>query len=182
MIKKVLLSAIVILAAIIALFCVVAAFQPEDFKITRSATIAAPPSDVFGHIEDFHMWESWSPWAKIDPAMKVTYAGPEKGVGAMYSWVGNRDAGEGKMTILESRPPNHLKIDLDFAAPIASKNVIEFATIAEGDKTNVTWTMTGKRNFAMKAFSLLVNMDKLVGADFEKGLAQLRSKVEAAKR
>ncbi|MBX7055940.1 MAG: SRPBCC family protein [Pyrinomonadaceae bacterium] len=182
MLKKVLLSAIVIISAIVALFCVIAAFQPEDFRITRSATIKAPPARVFEQIDDFHKWESWSPWAKIDPTMRSTYSGSEKGVGAAYAWSGNGDAGEGKMTILESKPPDHLKIDLEFTAPFAAKNLIEFSLAAEGDNTNVTWSMTGKRNFGMKAFSLLVNMDKLVGSDFEKGLAQLRSTVESGNK
>ena len=182
MFKKILLSVIVIVSAVVALFCVVAAFQPEDFVITRTASIEAPPSAIFEQIDDFHNWETWSPWAKIDPTMRSTYSGPAKGVGAAYAWSGNGDAGEGKMTILESRPPNHIKIDLEFAKPIAARNVIEFAMVTEGDKTNVTWTMTGKRNFGMKAFSLLVNMDKLVGSDFEKGLSQLRSKVETGNK
>ena len=179
MFKKILIAAIVIISAIAALFCVVAAFQPEDFKITRTASIKAPPAAIFEQIDDFHNWESWSPWAKIDPTMRSTYSGPENGVGAAYAWSGNGDAGEGKMTILESRPSDHIKIDLEFTAPIAAKNLIEFAIAPDGDKTNVTWTMTGKRNFALKAFSLVVNMDRLVGTDFEKGLSQLRSKVES---
>lgn len=180
--KKIVLTSIVVIAAIVAVFCVVVVFQPEDFKITRSATIDAPPAMVFDRLDDFHKWESWSPWAKIDPAMKTTYSGPAKGVGASYAWIGNREAGEGKMTILESHPPNHLKVDLEFTAPFAARNIIEFGLATDADKTNVTWTMTGKNNFFMKAFSLIANMDHLVGADFEKGLAQLKQTVEADKR
>lgn len=181
MIKKIILGALAGIVLAIAAFCVVVALQPEDFKITRTATINAAPDRVFEQVNDFHKWEAWSPWAKIDPAMKTTYIGPASGVGSSYSWTGNDDVGEGKMTITQSHPNEHVAIDLEFIKPFAAKNLTEFTLKPEGSGTNVTWTMAGKNNFIMKAFSLVMNMDKLVGGDFEKGLAQLKSISEAPK-
>ncbi|MBK6750261.1 MAG: SRPBCC family protein [Pyrinomonadaceae bacterium] len=182
MIKKVILAALAGIALAIAAFCVVVALQPEDFKIERSATINAAPGRVFEQVNDFRKWEDWSPWAKLDPEMKPTYAGPASGVGSSYSWVGNDDVGEGKMTITQSHPNEHIAIELEFIKPFAAKNLTEFVLKPEGSATNVTWTMTGKNNYVMKAFSLVMNMDKLVGADFEKGLAQMKIVVEGPKQ
>jgi len=181
MLKKAILVILVVTVAAVAAFAVVVAFQPDDFTVTRTASINAPAEKVFEQINDFHKWEAWSPWVKIDPTMKTTYSGPASGPGASYAWVGNSDVGEGKMTILESHPPSHIKIDLEFISPFAAKNITEFKVAANGDKSNITWTMSGKNNFLMKAFSLLVNMDKVVGADFDKGLEQLRTVVESSK-
>ena len=180
MIKKVIFGLLSVIVVAVAVFCVVVAMQPADFKITRSATYNAPPEKVFEQVNDFHKWDAWSPWAKIDPAMKTTYSGPDSGSGAAYAWIGNKQVGEGKMTITESHPSSHIKIDLDFIAPFAAKNVTEFTFKPEGDKTTVTWSMTGNNNFITKAFGLVMNMDKLVGGDFEKGLAQLKPVVESA--
>ena len=180
MIKKVIFGLLAVLVAVIVVFCVVVAMQPEDFKITRSATCNAPPDKVFEQVNDFHKWEAWSPWAKLDPTMKTTYSGAASGNGASYSWVGNSDVGEGKMTITDSRPSDSVKIDLEFLKPFAAKNVTEFTFKPDGDKTTVTWAMTGKNNFMAKGFSLVMNMDKLVGGDFEKGLTQMKTVVESA--
>lgn len=180
MIKKVILGALAGIVLAIAAFCIVVAMQPEDFKITRTTTINAAPDKVFEQVNDFRKWEAWSPWAKIDPAMKTTYMGPAAGVGASYAWVGNDQVGEGKMTITQSHPNEHIAIDLEFIKPFAAKNLTEFMLKPEGSGTNVTWTMAGKNNFVMKAFALVMNMDKLVGADFEKGLAQMKTLVESA--
>ena len=180
MIKKAILGILALILIAVVAFCAVVAMQPEDFKITRSATINATPDKIFENVNDFHKWDAWSPWAKIDPAMKTTYSGAASGTGASYAWVGNSDVGEGKMTITESHPTEHIKIDLDFIAPFAAKNVTEFTFKPDGDKTNVTWTMTGKNNFMAKGFNLVMNMDKLVGGDFEKGLAQMKTVAESA--
>lgn len=180
MIKKAILGILALIVIVVAVLCVVVAMQPEDFKITRSATMNAAPDKVFEQVNDFHKWEGWSPWAKLDPAMKTTYSGTPSGTGSSYSWVGNDQVGEGKMTITESHPSEHIKIDLEFIKPFAAKNVTEFTFKPDGDKTNVTWTMAGKNNFIAKAFNLAMNMDKLVGADFEKGLTQLKTVVEKA--
>ena len=179
MIKKLILGILALAVIAVVGFCVVVAMQPADFKITRSATFSAPPEKVFEQVNDFHKWEAWSPWAKIDPNMKATYSGPATGTGAAYAWAGNDDVGEGKMTITESRPSDLVKIDLEFIRPFAAKNVTDFSIKANGGKSDVTWTMTGTNNFLMKAFGLIMNMDKLVGGDFEKGLAQMKPIVEA---
>lgn len=180
MVKKIIVAIVVIFATFVAGLCIAASMQSADFKITRSASYAASPEKVFEQINDFHKWEAWSPWAKLDPTVKVTHSGSPSGVGASYAWVGNSDVGEGKMTITQSHPNEHIAIDLDFTAPFAAKNLTEFAIKGEGDKTSVTWSMAGKKNFVMKLFSLFFDMDKAVGADFEKGLAQMKTVVEAA--
>jgi len=182
MVKKAILGIIIAVIVIIGIFCLVVAMQPADFTITRSGTISASPERVFEQINDFHKWEAWSPWAKLDPAMKTTYTGPASGVGSTYSWIGNDDVGEGKMTVLESHPTDHIKIELEFIRPFAANNIIEFKLKTDGNKTDITWTMSGKNNFVSKAFNLVMNMDKLVGGDFENGLAQLKAVAEAEPR
>ncbi|BCU78435.1 SRPBCC family protein [Luteolibacter sp. LG18] len=174
MLKKILLA----LGLAVIVFLVVAALQPADFKITRSATVAAPPAAVFEHVNDYHKWQDWSPWAKMDPAMKVTYEGPASGKGASYAWVGNSKVGEGRMSITDSDPAKRVTMKLEFLKPFAATNTAEFTLAPEGSGTTVTWTMTGKNNFMAKAFGLVMNMDKLVGKDFEKGLSNLKEIVE----
>lgn len=176
MFKKVLL----VLAALIALFLVVVSMQPAEFTITRSTTINAPDSVIFGLVNDFHRWDAWSPWAKLDPDMKVTYGGPAAGAGATYAWTGNSKVGEGRMTILESTPSSKVRINLEFLKPFAATNLTEFTMAPGTGGTAVTWAMSGRNNFMSKAFGLVMNMDKTVGADFEKGLAQMKSAAEAA--
>ena len=168
---------LLILLVLIALFLIVAAFQPSDFRITRNGLIAAPPPVVFGQVNDLRKWEEWSPWAKLDPAMKQTYDGPATGVGAVSTWVGNKQVGEGKMTIVESRPFDLIRIELEFYKPMAATNETEFHFAPEGDQTRVVWSMTGRRNFMMKAFGLVTNMDKMVGGQFEEGLNRLNTAV-----
>lgn len=180
MAKKVILGILALILVVVAGLCVVVAMQPEDFKIIRSADIKAPSEKVFEMVNDFHNWDAWSPWAKLDPNMKTTHSGPGSGVGAAYSWVGNDEVGEGKMTIKSNHPPKQIVIDLEFIKPFPAKNLTEFGFKAEGDKTNVTWTMTGKKNFIMKGFCLVMDMDKMVGSDFEKGLAQMKTVAESA--
>jgi uncharacterized protein YndB with AHSA1/START domain len=174
--KKILLAFLVAVAIVLGLIVV----QPATYTVTRSTTIAAPPQTVFAAINDFHKWESWSPWAKIDPAMKQTYSGPPSGTGAAYHWSGNDKAGEGTMTISESVPNDRVVIQLSFIRPYASSSVILLGVRPEGTGTAVTWTMTGQNNFALKAISLFSSMDKLVGRDFEKGLAQLKTLTESS--
>lgn len=176
MLKKILIALVVI----VIVFVIVVAMQPTDFRITRSATIAATPEIVFAQVNDFHKWEAWSPWGKLDPAMKQTYEGAPAGTGAIYSWEGNSDVGAGRMTITESRTNEAVVIKLEFIKPFAAVNDTEFNFKPEGNQTAVTWTMSGKNNFMSKAFCLFVNMDKMVGADFEKGLAQMKTVAEAA--
>ncbi len=176
MFKKILIG----ITVIILVFLLVVGVQPAAFHITRSTTIAAPADVVFAQVNDFHKWDAWSPWAKLDPAMKQTYEGAPTGVGAVYSWVGNKDVGEGRMTITESRPSELVGIKLEFLKPIAQVNDTQFALKPDGNQTAVTWTMIGTNDFMAKAFGLFVNLDKMVGGDFEKGLAQMKLVAEAA--
>jgi len=169
------------LAAIVVVFLIVVAMQPTDFRITRSAVISAPLAEVFGQVNNFQRWEAWSPWAKLDPDMKLTIAGPPAGTGATYHWVGNSKAGEGRMTLLESRPNELIQIKLEFIKPFVATNTTEFSFKNEAGKTVVIWSMFGKNSFMLKAFGLMMNMDKMVGRDFEKGLASMKSVVEAKK-
>ena len=180
MIKKLLLGAIGLIVAIVIIFCVVVAMQPSHFTITRSASFNAPPEAVFAEVNDFSKWQSWSPWERLDPNMKKTVSTPSSGKGASYAWVGNSEAGEGKMVIADSKPTEAIKIDLEFIKPFAMKSVTDFTFKPDGDKTIMTWTMSGENNFLSKAFGLVVNMDKLVGADFENGMANLKPIVESA--
>ena len=167
------------LVAVVAVFAGVVAMQPSAFKITRSAKIKAPPETVFAHVNDFHKWEAWSPWEKLDPNLKRTYSGAEAGEGAVYAWVGNSQVGEGRMTVVESRPGERLRIKLEFLKPFEATNEAEFTFQPEGDETLVTWSMVGNNNFISKAFCLIMNMDKMIGADFEKGLASLKAVAES---
>lgn len=178
MLKKILIG----IGVIIVLFLIVVAMQPSDFLVTRTATISAPASTIFAQINDLHNWEAWSPWAKMDPAMKQTYEGATVGTGASYFWKGNSKVGEGRMTIMESRPSDMIKIKLEFIKPFSATNDTDFTFKPEGNQTNVTWSMSGKNNFIGKAFCMFMNMDKTVGGDFEKGLMQLKSIVEAGSK
>ena len=168
------------LAVIIVGFVVVVALQPAEFRVARSATMSAPAAAVFAQVNDLHKWEAWSPWAKRDPAMKQTYDGAPAGVGAISAWAGNREVGEGRMTITESRPDELIRFRLEFFKPFTATNTAEFAFKSEGNQTTVTWSMAGNNNFMAKAVGLFMNMDRLVGGDFEKGLAAMKALVEAA--
>jgi hypothetical protein len=170
------------IAAVIGIICVIAVFQPDDFRIERSIAIAAPASAVFAQVNDFHKWQAWSPWEKMDPAMKRTFEGPAAGAGAMYSWVGNSKVGEGKMTLTASKASENIHIQLDFLKPMKATNQTEFIFKTEGKQTLVTWSMTGTKNFISKIFCLFMNMDKMVGGDFEKGLSALKESVESSKK
>jgi hypothetical protein len=166
------------LAVLVVGFVALVATRPNDFKIVRSAALIAPQADVFAQVNDLHLWEEWSPWAKKDPTMKQVYDGPQTGVGSSYYWNGNKDVGEGRMTVTESTPVERVRLRLEFIRPFAGVNDVEFTFAPDGGKTLVTWTMTGKFNFITKAFCLFFNMDKMIGTDFEKGLAGIKSKVE----
>jgi hypothetical protein len=168
------------LAFIAILFLVFIAGQPDEFKISRSAKISALPDKIFPHINDLHKWEAWSPWAKKDPACKNSYDGSPAGTSAVFAWAGNKKVGEGRMTITESRPGDLIRIKLEFLKPFKATNMAEFTFKSQGDQTVVTWSMSGKNNFFSKAFGLFVNCDKMVGGDFEKGLATMKSVTETA--
>lgn len=168
----------ILIAAILIGFVVIVALRPPTFRIARQITISAPPSTVFGLVNDFHKWDAWSPWAKLDPNMRQSFEGPASGVGAMYSWNGNKKVGQGKMTILESRPGEWVCIKLEFLKPFAATNTAEFTFKPVGNQTAVLWAMTGQNNFMGKLFGLICNMDKMIGKDFEKGLSQMKAAAE----
>lgn len=170
---------LIAIAAIVAVFAVIAALRPADFRIERSAAMAAPSSAVFAQVNDFQNWRAWSPWEKIDPGLRRAYEGPAAGAGAQYAWAGNKDVGEGRMTIVESRPGERVRIKLEFFKPFAATNSAEFTFRPAADGgTAVTWAMSGRNNFFARAMCMFVNMDKMVGGQFEKGLAQMKAVVE----
>jgi hypothetical protein len=158
----------------------IAALQPSAFTIKRSGSIDAPAADAFAQVNDFHHWDAWSPWAKLDPTMKQTYEGAPAGTGAVYSWNGNKQVGEGRMTITESKPNELIRIHLEFMRPFKATNPTEFTFAFDGKQTVVTWQMSGTKNFMFKLFGLVMNMDKMVGGQFEKGLASMKAVTEAA--
>jgi len=176
MLKKIIIGVVVV----VVVFLVVVALQPPQYRVVRTILIPAPPADVFVHVNDFHKWEAWSPWAKLDPACKNTYESPEAGTGAAFGWAGNSKVGEGHMTIIESQPAELVSIKLDFIKPFASTAINRFSFKPENSQTLVTWSMEGEKNFISKAFCMFMNMDKTVGGDFEKGLASLKSVTELA--
>jgi hypothetical protein len=176
MLKKFLFA----IAVLVVMLVIVVALQPSEFRIERSAAIAAPAPVVFAQVNDFHNWDAWSPWATLDPAMKKTYEGAPAGTGAVSTWSGNRDVGEGRATIIESRPNELIRIKLEYLRPFAATNTAEFTFKPEGDHTTVTWSLYGSNNFIAKAFSLVMDMDTMVGSQFEQGLASLRSAVTDA--
>jgi len=171
---------LIAVAVVVVGFVIVVAMQPADFRYERSATMSAPSSAVFDQVNDFRRWTAWSPWEKIDPALKRTYEGAPAGVGASYSWSGNNQVGEGRMTISDSRPSDLIRINLEFLRPFKATNTAEFAFKPEGKQTRVTWSMTGRNGFISKAFCLVMNMDKMIGRDFEKGLANMKAVVEGS--
>lgn len=177
---RIVLIVLGVLAAIVLLLVVVVAMQPSDFRITRSAIINAPAVAVFEQVNDLHKWEAWSPWEKLDPNMKRTYGGQPAGVGASYSWSGDDNVGEGTTTIAANRPSESVQIKLEFVRPFACSNDVEFTFVPEGEQTKVTWSMTGQNGFMAKAFGLICDMDKMVGGQFEEGLANLKKVAEAA--
>lgn len=175
MFKKILIVLAILIAGILAL----ATTQPDDFKVTRTATIDAAPSAVFPHVNNLHKWQEWSPWAKMDPQAKTEFTGPVAGKGAAMSWDGNFSVGKGTMTISNSKPNTLIAFNLDFQKPMKANNTAEF-TFKEEKKgqTTVTWTMMGKNNYMGKVIGLIMNCEKMVGTQFENGLADLKAIVE----
>lgn len=162
----------------IGVFMIVAALQPNELRVERSLAINASADKIFPYLNDARKMNEWSPWAKMDPQMKQTYTGPEAGVGASAAWVGNSKVGEGKQTIVESRANELVRTHLEFLKPFKSESTAEFALKTEGDRTTVTWSMYGPKNFIMKAMGLVMSCDKMVGGQFESGLNNLKAIVE----
>jgi hypothetical protein len=152
--------------------------KPDKFLIQRSATVTAGPEKIFPHINNFHKWASWSPWEKLDPGMKRTFDGSPSGKGAVYEWSGKGKAGAGRMEIVESDQPGKVAIKLDFIKPFEGHSMAEFHLQPKGGSTEVTWAMHSPVNFMMKVMHVFMNMDKMVGKDFESGLANLKTLAE----
>lgn len=169
MIKKILLG----LVAIIAIILIVAAFQPAEYHVERSAVVPASPPVVYAHVNDFHNWGQFNPWQELDTNAKVTFEGPANGPGAKFNWEGNSNMGSGSMTITTTRPDERIDIAMHFLKPMEGEAVTAFLFRPEGTGTKVTWTMDGKNNLIGRAFCLFMDMDKMVGGQYEKGLAKL---------
>ena len=174
MLKKISMGLILVILVVLGL----AFTQPDSFTVQRSATIKAPPAKVMAYLNDFHQWPAWSPWEKLDPNMQRTFEGAPSGKGAVYAWSGDDKVGQGRMEIVDSNVPSSLAIKLDFIKPFASSNQTEFALQPQGDATVVTWTMKGPSMFVTKLMGVFYSMDKMIGKDFEKGLAQLKELAE----
>ncbi len=164
------LIAVLIAAAIVAFLIV---RQPDTFRIERSAVIDAPPARLHALVDDFHGWNTWSPWARLDPTARNTFEGPSSGPGAVFQWAGNAKVGEGRMTITESRPNELVRIRLEFKRPMAATNEALFTFHPEAGGTRVTWSMTGVNTLMGKAINLVMSVDRMVGKSFEDGLANL---------
>jgi len=176
--KKVLL----VLAALVAILLATIASRPGGYEVERTATVAAPPAVVYAQVSDFSRWAEWSPWAKLDPSMKTTLTGTPASVGHAYAWAGNDKVGEGRMTITEATPSTRVAIRLEFLAPWKATNPTSFTFVPDGAGTRVNWKMAATNNFAMKAVSLFMDFEKMIGGDFDRGLAQLKAVSEAAAR
>ena len=168
----------ILMTAVLAICVVVVLLQSSELRVSRSVTIEAPAGTVFEQVNDFHKWQGWSPWEKVDPQMTRTYEGPAQGTGASYVWSGNDQAGEGRMTITESKPNELIRIRLDFVRPMPSTNELEFTFQPKGNATEATWTLTGRKNFLMKALSPFMSIDNILGSEFEKGLEAMKKIAE----
>ncbi len=168
----------VILAIAIAVVLILAATKPNTFSVRREATVKAPAEKIFPLINDFHQWVTWSPWEHRDPALKRSYSGADSGKGAVYGWEGNKNVGSGQMEILESAVPSKIVIKLDFIKPFEGHNTAEFTMMRQGDATHVTWLMHGPAPFINKLMQVFMNLDKMIGKDFEAGLATLKQVTE----
>jgi len=175
---KVIVAVLAVIIVAFAALLAVAATKPDTFRVQRDVTINAPPDKVFPYIDDFHKWTAWSPWEKVDPEMKRSYSGSESDKGAIYQWNGNNEVGEGRMEITDASAPSKIVIKLDFLKPFEAHNTAEFTLAPAGDATKVTWAMYGPCGFPMKVMHCFMDMDKLVGKDFEDGLAKMKTVAE----
>src|SRR5712671_1590231 len=168
----------VVLVVAIAIILILAATKPDTFSVQRATVVKAPPERIFPLINDFHQWRTWSPYETKDPAMKRSFSGAASGKGAVYGWEGNKNVGSGRMEILDNSAPSKIVIKLDFFAPFEAHNTAEFTMLPQGDATNVTWLMHGPLPFMGKIMHVFINMDRMVGKDFEIGLANLKRLAE----
>ncbi len=174
MLQVAVVVAVVLAVAIVAVL-ILATTKPDRFSVQRGALIDAPAEKVFPLIADFHEWRKWSPWEDRDPDLKRSYAGAERGKGAIYAWEGNRNVGSGRMEILEANAPSLVKIKLDFLKPFEAHNTAEFTMLPQGNATNLIWVMSGPAPFMSKVMQVFMSFDRMIGKDFDAGLAKIKS-------
>jgi uncharacterized protein YndB with AHSA1/START domain len=174
MLKKIAMGIVILVIVVLGY----AATRPGTFRVERTASISAPPEKVYELLSDFHNWPAWSPWEKMDPAMKKTHSGAASGTGAVYAWEGNSKVGKGRMEITAATAPSSVVMRLDFLSPFEAHNTAEFTLRAHDESTEITWAMYGANNFMCKVMGLVCSMDKMVGKDFETGLASLKDLAE----
>lgn len=167
-----------IVGALVVVVLILAYRKPDVFRVVRTTTINAPPATVFGYLNDFRRWTAWSPWEKLDPELKRTYSGADSGVGAKYAWEGNKNVGAGSMEIVESTAPSRIALKLDFSRPFEAHNMTEFTCEPVGSGTKITWDMHGPNQCMGRIMGVFIDMDKMVGKDFETGLANLKAAAE----
>ena len=168
----------VVIALAVAIILILAMSKPDIFRVQRTTTIKAPAQAIFALVNDFHRWASWSPWENRDPTMKRNFSGAESGKGAVYAWDGNKNVGSGRMEILEATTPSKVTIKLDFFKPFEGHNTAEFTMLPQDDATNVSWAMYGTAPFMSKLMQVFMNIDNMIGKDFEAGLANLKKLTE----
>ncbi len=168
----------IVLALAIAIVLILAATKPNTFSVRRATTVKAAPEKIFPAINDFHRWTDWSPYENKDPAMKRSYGGADSGKGAVYGWDGNNNVGSGRMEILDASMPSKIVIKLDFFKPFEGHNTAEFTMLPQGDATQLTWLMHGPAPFMSRLMQVFVNLDRMIGKDFEVGLSNLKALAE----
>jgi uncharacterized protein YndB with AHSA1/START domain len=166
-----------IAAVVVAAILIIAATKPDTFRVQRATSIKAPPEKIFPLINDLHSHTAWSPFEK-DPAMKKTHSGAPQGKGAVYEWEGNRQVGKGRIEIADTTPPSKVTLNLDMLTPFEAHNIVEFTLVPAGDATIVTWAMSGRQPYMAKVMGTVINCDKMVGSQFEEGLAKLKALAE----
>ena len=176
--KKILIAVAVLFVCLIGGLCVAISLQPSTFSVQRSAIMGAPPAEVFAQVNDLKAWDAWSPWKKLDPNAKMTISDPSAGKGATIAWAGNKEIGEGKMTILDSKPDELVDLEQAFIKPFEGKARLVFTFAAEEDGTKVTWKMHGTNDFLGKAICMFMDMDSTLGTPFDEGLANMKAVVE----
>ncbi|HEX7883951.1 MAG TPA: SRPBCC family protein [Afipia sp.] len=166
-------------AVVIGILLIAAARRPDTFRVQRSIDINAPAEKIFSLINDYRHWASWSPYENIDPAMQRTFSGAPNGKGSVYEWNGNKNVGRGRMEIMDTTPPSQIVIKLDFFSPFEAHNIAEFTVQSKGRATSVTWAMHGPVPFMAKIMHMFFNMDRMVGGQFQQGLASMKSVAES---
>jgi len=174
MIKTIGIAVVIVIAAVLSF----AATKPDTFSVQRATGIKAAPEKIFALLDNFHNWGIWSPWEKMDPNMKRTFSGPANGKGSVYEWEGNSKVGQGRMEITDALAPSQVTVKLDFIKPFEGHNIAQFVLEPKGDSTSVTWTMRGPSPYIAKLMSVFFSMDRMIGKDFEAGLANLKATAE----